>query len=106
MNELAKIVFLETVRTTLAAEPGLFQDVIGMATAGVKQFASEQRDLGTQAQFRLMCVLDSIEPPGDGKFGPFTTEEVLNCLEGCFGGTKGLKQLRIKYGVPERITND
>ena len=99
MNDIEKALFLQAVENVTTKDPFLLRPIVDHATAGVKQYADSQRDMGSQAQFKLFCVLDAIEPPKDGKFGPFPIASVLDCLDSSFGGTKGLEALRAKYGV-------
>ena len=99
MNEIQKEIFLQAISDVVAEEPSLCRRVIEKATEGVSRFADHQRDIGSKAQFKLICVLEQIDPPKDNKFGPFTTEEVIDTLQGCFGGTKALEALRVKFGA-------
>jgi len=100
MNDIEKAVVLDLVRRACADDPKMARPILDAATQGVLEFADRQSDFGTRAAFKLICVLDAIQSPPDGKFGPFTAKEVLDCLEGCFGGTPGLRKLRERYGVP------
>lgn len=86
-------------RESLKDNPDLLRPVVDAATEGVKLFAEAQSDHGTKALFKLAMVLEQIEPPKDGKFGPFTAAEVVNALAGCFEGTPYLKKPREKFRV-------
>ncbi len=102
MNMIEKEIFLGYIRETLAKDPSLFSRVIDSATEGVKQFADSQKNMTGQMAFKLYSVLDQIDVPADGKFGPFDVSEILDLLSNChggFGGTKGMEQLKEKYGV-------
>ena len=99
MNILEKQIVLATVNEACEKDPSIVRDIIGAATAGVQQFADKQSDIGTKAVFKLICVLEQIDVPASGKFGPFTFAEVLDSLEGCFGGTPALAKLRDKFKV-------
>ena len=99
MNDIQKEIFLQAVSDVVAEEPSLCRSIIERATEGVSRFADKQRDIGSETQFKLISVLEQIDPPKDNKFGPFTAEEVVNTLEGCFGGTKGLEKLREKFAI-------
>ncbi len=106
MNMIEKEIFLSLVYEMTEKNPLLFRDIIDRATMGVKQYADSQRNIAGQIAFQLFAVLEQIEVPESGKFGPFTCEEVLDKLEDCFGGTSGLKMLRKKYGVEEINSED
>lgn len=99
MNEIEKALFLQAIEQATSKDPSLLRPIVDRATEGVKSFADSQRDMGSQAQFKLFCVLEAIDPPKDGKFGPFPIASVVDCLEPSFGGTKGLEELRVKFGV-------
>lgn len=104
MDAMQEAVFLQYVQDTVAKNPLLCRKVIDAATEGVKDFADKQRDLGSQAAFKLVCVLEEVAVPSSGRFGRFTTTEIFEALEGPFGGTPGLKKLKEKFGVPQKMT--
>ena len=104
MTSTEQAIFLKIIANTVANDPSLLRPIVDAATEGVKAYAESQSEKGTHAQFRLMCVLQAIQPPPDGKFGPFTSAEVVNCLSGCFEGTAGLDELRAKFGVQKKVS--
>ena len=105
MNEIEKAIFLQTVKSVTEREPSLLRPIVDMAVEGVKVFAEHQSDIVTQAQFKLLCILDQIDPPKDGKFGSFTVDSIVNALS-CFEGTPALDELRKKYGVTKEEPDD
>ena len=97
MNDIHKAITLESVRACLADDPGMFKEIIDAATQGVREFADSQSEHGTRASFILFCVLETVDPPKDGRFGSFSAEEALQQLEGCFGKTPALAKLKEKF---------
>ena len=97
MNEIEKAIFLQMVQLTVEKDPSLCRSVIDAATEGVKDFADKQKDATSQMAYKLVCILDDVKAPKSGKFGPFTTDEILELLEGFFYGTEGLKKLKEKF---------
>ena len=100
-----KDVVLQMVFMACSEDPSITREIIDAATDGVKKFADSQNDRATQCSFKLYSVLDEISRCPESfvptKFGPFSREEVVNTLSGCFEGTTGLKQLREKFGVKQ-----
>lgn len=99
MTEIEKTIFLQTVKSATEREPSLLRPIVEMAIEGVEQFAKKQSDIGTQAQFKLLSILEAIDPPKDGKFGSFSVDSIIYTLSGCFEGTPALDKLREKFGV-------
>jgi len=98
-----RTLLLGIIHEAVSKDPSLVSEIIDAATEGVKKFAKEQKDIGSQAAFRLFSVLETIEIPEDKMFGPFTLEEVLQPVETWFGGTEGLLRLKYSSGLTKDL---
>ena len=86
---------LHLVHLMMSEHPTEFRTIIDAAVAGVKKFSEEQNDRSSACAARLITVLEGNNDIKD--FGMFGPAKVLEALEGCYGGTPALKNLKKKY---------
>jgi len=92
-----KEIFLNYVRERIQKNPSLCKSVIDSATIGIKEFADKQSDIGLKTCSMLFCILDTIKPPKNGKFGSFTAQQVIDFIEPYFSGTPAIIKLKKKF---------
>ena len=76
---------LAYIQKLCAEKPHLLPKIIDAATAGVKDFASKQRDFGSKLGFAMTSVLDNTT---QDKFGPFSRKELFEMTAPWMEGTK------------------
>lgn len=101
MNPQNRSLLLDFIAQQCASDPTFVPEAIDAATAGVKQFAADQRDDASKMSAMLMDVMDS-NAPGALNLTWFTPEQILTKIEPWYRGTEGQRQLVEKWGVASR----
>lgn len=98
-NETEILWVLRLVYTMLRVQPASFGRVIDAAVEGVKDYAEKQRDTSSSLAYRLMSVLETVEPSESGSYLGFSAAEILEPMRPYFAGTEGFRGLCQKMGV-------
>ena len=96
MTEETKQIILTIVYQGCAEDPSIVSDVISSASAGVKEYASNQSEKANKLAFMM---IDMLEDNKLENFGHFTKNQVFDMMGNYFEGTPGLKKLKEKYEI-------